>query len=98
MEAMEQRRNLLSDPNRAHVAWTRFRRLMRWMVLVAALAVIASLLYLRSGGGTMTLHMVIATIAGVGFTVLLGTGLMLLAFLSAGTGHDEDAGAPHEDA
>ena len=35
--------------------------------------------------------MVIATIAGVGLTVLVGTGLMGLVFLSNRTGHDEDA-------
>lgn len=98
MEAMDTRPNALSDPERAHVAWTRFRRLMRWMVLVAVFAVVAALLYLRAGGGTMTVHMIIATVAGVGFTVLLGTALMLLVFLSSGTGHDQDAAAPHEDA
>ncbi|MDB5689230.1 MAG: hypothetical protein JWL91_1106, partial [Sphingomonas bacterium] len=54
-------------------------------------------LYLRSGGGALTVHMIIATTAGVGLTVLLGTALMLLVFLSAGTGHDDDAGARHED-
>ena len=37
--------------------------------------------------------MVIATIAGVGLTVLVGTGLMGLVFLSNRTGHDEDADA-----
>jgi hypothetical protein len=67
------------------------------MVLVAFLAIITALFYLRAGGGTLTVHMIIATSVGVGFTVLLGTGLMLLAFLSSGTGHDDDAGARHED-
>ena len=32
-----------------------------------------------------------ATAAGVGLTVLVGTGLMGLIFLSNRTGHDEDA-------
>jgi uncharacterized membrane protein len=43
--------------------------------------------------------MVVATIAGVGLTVLVGTGLMGLVFLSHRTGHDEDAahGGQHED-
>jgi hypothetical protein len=35
--------------------------------------------------------MVIATIAGVGFSVLLAAALMGLVFLSSGSGHDEDA-------
>ena len=67
------------------------------MLLVAALAVAAALFYLRSGGGVLTIHMVIATTLGVGLTVLLGTGLMLLVFLSSGSGHDEHAGARYED-
>ena len=37
----------------------------------------------------MPLHMVIATVIGVWLTFMLGTGLMALAFLSSGTGHDE---------
>ena len=94
---MQQPAPALSDPARARIAWSRYRRMMRWMALVALAAVAASLLYLRAGGGVLTVPMVIATSAGVGLTVLLGTGLMLLAFLSSGSGHDEDAAAPHED-
>ena len=37
--------------------------------------------------------MIIATALGVGLTVLLGTGLMTLVFLSASSGHDEQAAA-----
>jgi hypothetical protein len=33
--------------------------------------------------------MLIATALGIGLTVLLGTGLMTLAFLSSSSGHDE---------
>ena len=73
-------------------AWARYRRLMRWMALVAAVAAGAALMWLRLTGGPLPLHMVIATIAGVGFSVLLGTALMGLVFLSAGSGHDDDVG------
>jgi cytochrome b len=97
MEAMQHHRPVLSDPARAAPAWDRFRRLMRWMALVAVAAVILALVYLRAGGGVLTVHMIIATTAGVGLTVLLGTALMLLVFLSHGTGHDAEAGARHED-
>ena len=34
---------------------------------------------------------VIAALAGIGFTVLVGTGLMTLVFLSNSSGHDEAA-------
>ena len=37
--------------------------------------------------------MLIATALGIGFTVLLGTALMTLVFLSAASGHDDAAAA-----
>lgn len=78
---------------RAAIAWARYKKIMRWMVLVAAVAVLLALAYLRHmGGGEMSIHMIIATIAGVGLSVLLGTGLMGLVFLSNAGGHDEQAG------
>jgi hypothetical protein len=97
MEAMEQRKPALSDPARAAIAWARYRRMMRWVTVAAILAVIVALFYMRSGGGMMTVHVVIATTVGVGASVLLAGALMLLAFLSSGSGHDEDAAAPLED-
>lgn len=65
--------------------------MMGWMALAAAAAVLAALIYLKSFGDPVPLHMQIATILGVGLTVLVGTGLMALVFLSSRTGHDEDA-------
>jgi tetrahydromethanopterin S-methyltransferase subunit E len=69
----------------------RFRRIMGWMALAAFVSVLLALLYLKSFGDPVPLHMQIATILGVGFTVLVGTGLMGLVFLSSRSGHDEDA-------
>ena len=40
-------------------------------------------------GDALTIHMIIATAAGVGLSVMLGAALMGLVFLSSGTGHDE---------
>jgi hypothetical protein len=79
------------DYERAALAWDRYKKMMRWMVLAALVTVGLSLLYLWQAGGPMPLHMVVATIAGVGLTVLVGTALMGLVFLSNRTGHDEDA-------
>lgn len=90
----------LDDPDYAAFAWGRFRRLMRWMALIAVLAVLASVLGLRWATGPLPLHMLIATIAGVAATVLLGGALMGLVFLSSGSGHDhriEDRARPDED-
>lgn len=87
---MTDHKPVLSDPARAAVAWTRYWRLMRWMILVSILAVLAALYYLHIEGGLITIHMIIATVAGVGASVLLAAGLMLLVFMSSGSGHDED--------
>lgn len=87
---MDDPRNRLADPDYAGFAWSRYRRLMRWMTLAAVIAVTGALLYLWLSGSFITVHLVIATIAGVGATVLLTAALMGLVFLSSGTGHDAD--------
>ena len=81
---------------RSAQAWARYKALMSWMVAAAVIAVLLALLYLWLSGLTMRLHMVIATIAGVFFSVLLGTALMGLAYFSSHSGHDENAHI-HED-
>ena len=80
-----------ADYERAALAWARYKRMMQWMVLAAIVTVGLSLLYLWRAGGPLPFHMVVATIAGVGLTVLVGTGLMGLVFLSNRSGHDEEA-------
>ena len=80
-----------TDYERAAIAWARYIRLMKWMVLVAAATIGLSLLYLKQSGAPMPLHMVVATVAGIGLTVLVGTGLMGLIFLSSRSGHDDEA-------
>ena len=83
------RKFALDDPQIATTAWRRFRRLMGWMALGGAVCVGAALLALWIWAGPLPIHMIIATTLGVWLTFMLGTGLMALAFLSAGTGHDE---------
>lgn len=82
---------------RRHRAWLRYKRLMKWMSLAALGAVAAALLYLKLSGAPMPINMVIATTLGVGLSVLLGTALMGLVFLSDSAGHDEDAGHWRQD-
>ncbi|PWG02063.1 hypothetical protein [Sphingosinicella humi] len=67
-----------------------FRRLMLWTGVAAFLAIVGALVYLALTGVAMPWHMIIATVLGVGFTVLLGGGLMALVFLSANSGRDDE--------
>ena len=76
---------------RAALAWARYKRMMKWMALAAVAAVLLALLYLGRAGEPMSLHLVVATAAGVGLSVLLGTGLMGLVFVSNSSGMDEEA-------
>jgi len=64
---------------------------MRWMALAAFVSVLLALAYLYGTGAPLPIHAVIATVAGVGLSVLLGTALMGLVFLSNNSGHDDDA-------
>jgi hypothetical protein len=85
------------DFERAALAWARYRRMMKWMALVAVVAILLALIYLKSFGDPVPIHMMIATIAGVGLTILVGTGLMGLVFLSSRSGHDDEAGGGPRD-
>lgn len=88
----------LDRPEYAAYAWARYRRLMKWMGLVSVLSVTGALVFLASGnGGELTLAMVLATVGGVGGSVLLMAALMGLVFLSSGTGHDETIDDPFKD-
>jgi len=87
----------LSDEERRAVAWARYRQTMKWMALAALVTVLLALIWLKSFGEPVPLHMTIATILGVGLSVLVGTGLMGLIFLSDRSGADEEAGRPPEE-
>jgi hypothetical protein len=75
----------------AALAWSRYRRFMGWMALLALAVALLAVAWLASGDEPLRLHMVVATMLGVGFTMLVGTGLMGLVFLSNRTGHDDAA-------
>ena len=84
------RRRSKAERERAALEWVRYRRMMTWMALLAAVTAALSLLYLYESGSPLPIHLVIATIAGIGLTVLVGTGLMGLMFLSHRSGHDDE--------
>jgi len=65
-----------------------FKRMIVWIAIAGVLMVIGALWYL-SLYDELRLHMVIATIAGVFVSVLLGCGLFAAAFFSDKSGHDQ---------
>lgn len=76
-----------------------FRRIMKWILLIAVLMVIGALSYLGATGD-LSLNLVVATVFGVFFSVLLGCGLFAAAFFSDKSGHDQsitDATKSHRD-
>jgi hypothetical protein len=89
--------NRPSDQERTAIAWARYKQMMKWMALAAVVTVLLALIWLKSFGEPVPIHMTIATIAGVGLSVLVGTGLMGLIFLSNRTGMDDEAGRPGEE-
>ena len=92
------RKSPLDDRATAQFAWARYKRLMLGMSGVSLAAVCIALTYLYMElGDALSIHMIIATTAGVGLSVLLGAALMGLVFLSSGTGHDESIEDPFED-
>lgn len=68
-----------------HRFWRIFRLLVGLAAVIAAIAVIS----VSRGDSTLHIHMIVATALGAFMTVLIGTGLMTLLFISNSSGHDE---------
>ena len=66
-----------------------FKRMIVWIALAGVVMVVAALFYI-SRYEPLRLHMVIATVLGVFFSVLLGAGLFAAAFFSDKSGHDQN--------
>ena len=65
-----------------------FKRMIAWIAGIGVLMVALALTYLAATG-ELHVHMVIATIGGVFFSVLLGCGLFAASFFSDKSGHDQ---------
>jgi hypothetical protein len=91
MAAMPRHDPLPPKPDDSALAWSRYKSMMKWMALASAVAAGLAVAYLKATSDSMPWQMVLATIAGVGLSVLLGTALMGLVFLSDRSGHDEAA-------
>jgi hypothetical protein len=69
----------------------RFWRIFRLLALLSAAVAAVAVFLVTRGDGEVHASLIIGTFLGVGFTMLVGTGLMTLVFLSASSGHDEQA-------
>jgi len=74
------------DTQRAQ-ATAEFRRIMKWIVGIGVVMAAGAIAYLALTG-ELYLHLVVATLGGVFFSVLLGCGLFALSFFSDKSGHD----------
>lgn len=79
----------LDDPRYAAFAWARYRRILGWMAAIAFVLAAGAVAILWWTLDEFTIHVALATFAGVFFTILMAAALMGLIFLSSGTGHDE---------
>ena len=78
------------DLSRRAKARADFFRMVRWIILVGVIMV-AGCLFVLARQGLARPTVVIGTIFGVFFSILLGCGLFAAAFFSDKSGHDEDA-------
>ncbi len=83
-------------PSPRHSTLRQFWRIFRLLALLSIVIAVIAVVLVARGDPTLHIHMLIATALGIGLTVLLGTGLMALVFLSANSGHD-DAAVTHVD-
>jgi hypothetical protein len=80
-------------PNPARAMKRRFWRIFRLLALMSIIIAAIAVILVGRDDTTLHINMLVATGMGIGFTVLLGTSLMTLAFLSADSGYDEIAAA-----
>jgi hypothetical protein len=75
-------------PSERQQALAEFKRIIKWIAVIAVLMVVGALTYLYLTS-TLDANTVIATTLGVFFSVLLGCGLFAAAFFSSKSGYDQ---------
>lgn len=91
------RQSRLDDPDYSGFAWSRYWRLMRWMLAAALVVTAVALFAFWWNNGMVSIHFFIATAAAIIGAIMLTAALMGLVFLSSGSGHDEAIEDPFED-
>ena len=84
----------IPSPNQS--IWRRFWRIFRLLALLSILLAAIAVVLVTRGAGEVRASLIIATALGIGLTVLVGTGLMTLIFISNSSGHDEQVSRTHE--
>jgi hypothetical protein len=84
-------------PTPTHAAMRRFWRAFRLLALLSIVIAAIAVVLVAQGDPTIHVHMLIATALGIGLTVLVGTGLMTLVFISNSSGHDQAAAQTPEE-
>jgi len=79
---------MLRMENERKRAEAEFWRMARWIAAIGVLMAVGAIAYLAVTG-ELYFHLVVATILGVFFSVLLGCGLFALSFFSDKSGHDQ---------
>jgi uncharacterized membrane protein YbjE (DUF340 family) len=74
--------------SRRQQAIEEFKRILKWIVVIAVLMVAGALIYLYVTDG-LDVDTVVATTLGVFFSVVLGCGLFAAAFFSDKSGIDQ---------
>ena len=81
-------------PSPHHALMRRFWRIFRLLALLSIVIAAITVVLVTQGEESPSIHFMIATALGAGLTVLLGSALMTLVFLSSRSGHDDEA-TPH---
>jgi hypothetical protein len=84
-------------PSPRHSVMRRFWRIFRLLALLSIVIAAIAVVLVTRGEGEVHASLIIATALGIGLTVLLGSALMTLVFLSSSSGHDDAASRTHQE-
>ena len=84
-------------PSPRHSTVRRFWRIFRLLALLSIVMAAIGVVLVTRGEGEIHASLIIATALGIGLTVLVGTGLMTLVFISNSSGHDEAASSKQQE-
>ena len=84
-------------PSPRYSIMRRFWRIFRLLALLSIVIAVLGVVLVTRGEGEVRASLIIATALGVGLTVLVGSALMTLVFLSSSGGHDEEASRTHQE-